>query len=162
MGSGEFVFEEVSLEPQVILLDNHGWEIARVPLYTNYKEAGQAVNTAGLNAYNSPMVEQYHWYSTSVKATGYHKFTVSGDAYHDSSSLSDIPTGMEAGKEPDFYVTYTVKARYANAYKGAAKADDTKPSAYLLKQGGKYAKTSGSTIDKTDAPASLEDVPKDM
>ena len=162
MGSGEFVFEEVSLEPQVILLDNHGWEIARVPLYTNYKEAGQAVNTAGLNAYNSPMVEQYHWYSTSVKATGYHKFTVSGDAYHDSNSLSDIPTGMEAGKEPDFYVTYTVKARYANAYKGAAKADDTKPSAYLLKQGGKYAKTSGSTIDKTDAPASLEDVPEDM
>lgn len=162
MGSGEFVFEEVSLEPQVILLDNHGWEIARVPLYTNYKEAGQAVNTAGLNAYNSPMVEQYHWYSTSVKATGYHKFTVSGDAYHDSNSLSDIPTGMEAGKEPDFYVTYDVKARYANAYKGAAKADDTKPSAYLLKQGGKYAKTSGSTIDKTDAPASLEDVPEDM
>ncbi|MBR4276656.1 MAG: chitobiase/beta-hexosaminidase C-terminal domain-containing protein [Prevotella sp.] len=148
MGTGNFVFEEVSLEPQVILLDNHGWEVVRIPLS----------KTDILSTYNSPMVEQYQWYSTSDKVPGYHKYNVSGDPARTTTSLSDVSGVPE--KAPDYYVTYTVKSRYATAYKGAAKAADTKASAYLLKQGGKYAKTSGSTIDKTDAPA--EDVPEDM
>ena len=144
---GHFVFEEVSLAPQVILIDNHGWEIMRVPL----------AKTDVLKTYDSPMVEQYQWYATSSKEPGYHKYIVSGDPGHVSTSLADVPSG-----NTDFYVTYTVKPHYANAYTGAATAEGTKASAYLLKQGGKYAKTSGSTIDKTDAPASMDDVPKDM
>ena len=150
MGSGNFVFEEVSLDPQVILLDQHGWEVVRVPLS----------KTDVLSNYNSPMVEQYQWYSTSVKVLGYHKYDVSGTPARTTTSLSDVSDIPE--KAPDYYVTYTVKSRYANAYKGAAKAADTRASAYIIKQGGKYAKTSGSTIDKTDAPASMENVPQDM
>ena len=57
MGTGEFAFEEVSLEPQVILLDKHGWEIMRIPLDQTEK----------LKEYNSPMVERYHWYPKATK-----------------------------------------------------------------------------------------------
>ncbi len=150
MGSGNFVLEEVSLEPQVILLDNHGWELMRVPLS----------KTGVLGSYNSPMVEQYKWYSTSVKVFGYHKFDVIGTPYHTSTSLADVPTGAKVGN--DFYVTYTVKPSYTYTYTGAAKAADTKATAFLLKQGGKYAKTSGLTIEKADAPESIDDASDDI
>ena len=150
MGSGNFVLEEVSLEPQVILLDNHGWELMRVPLS----------KTDVLRSYNSPMVEQYKWYSTSVKVFGYHKFDVIDTPYHTSTSLADVPTGAQGGN--DFYVTYTVKPSYTYTYTGAAKAADTKATAFLLKQGGKYAKTSGLIIEKADAPASIDDASDDI
>ena len=150
MGSGNFVFEEVSLEPLVILMDNHGWEVMRVPVS----------KTDVLRTYNSPMVEQYKWYSASVKTTGYHKYSVIGTPYHTSTSLAIVPTGAKEGN--DFYVTYTVKPAYTSTYTGAATAAATKPTAFLLKQGGKYAKTSGSIIEKADDPASIEDAPDDM
>jgi hypothetical protein len=143
MGSGNFVFEEVSLEPLVILMDNHGWEVMRVPVS----------KTDVLRTYNSPMVEQYKWYSASVKTTGYHKYSVIGTPYHISTSLATVPTG--AKKDNDFYVTYTVKPAYTSTYTGAATAAATKPTAFLLKQGGKYAKTSGSIIEGADDPASI-------
>ncbi|MBR4573212.1 MAG: chitobiase/beta-hexosaminidase C-terminal domain-containing protein [Prevotella sp.] len=150
MGSGNFVFEEVSLEPLVILMDNHGWEVMRVPVS----------KTDVLRTYNSPMVEQYKWYSASVKTTGYHKYSVIGTPYHTSTSLATVPTGAKEGN--DFYVTYTVKPAYTSTYTGAATAAATIPTAFLLKQGGKYAKTSGSIIEGADAPASIEDAPDDM
>ena len=150
MGSGNFVLEEVSLEPQAILLDNHGWELMRVPLS----------KTDVLRSYDSPMVEQYKWYSTSVKVFGYHKFDVIGTPYHTSTSLADVPTGAKGGN--DFYVTYTVKPSYTYTYTGAAKAADTKATAFLLKQGDKYAKTSGLIIEKADAPASIDDASDDI
>ncbi|MBO5579227.1 MAG: chitobiase/beta-hexosaminidase C-terminal domain-containing protein [Prevotella sp.] len=181
MGTGEFTMEEVSLAPQVILLDQHGWEVMRVPL--------SEVET--LRKYDSPMVEEYHWYPKADKSTGYHKYRVSnpdipvydsdrkvieGATFtHNSTTLAYTPydyfetiraehgwVTQDDRVKSDFYVTYTVKARYASAYSGAATAEGTKASAYLLKQGGKYAKTSGSTVDKTDAPASMDDVPADM
>ena len=67
MGSGNFTVEEVSLTPQVILLDQHGWEIMRKPL----------TDVTTLRKYDSPMVEQYHWYPTAEKVSGYHKYRVS-------------------------------------------------------------------------------------
>ena len=145
--TGEFVFEAVTLVPQVILLDQHGWEIMRVPLS----------NTTKLKEYNSPMVDEYQWYSTSYKIPGYHKYTVSGTPAHVSKSITDVPSG-----DTDFYVTYTVQSEYANAYTGAATSDATIPSAYLLKQGGSYASTNGSAITATTAPASMEDIPNVM
>lgn len=145
--TGEFVFEAVTLVPQVILLDQHGWEIMRVPLS----------NTAKLKEYNSPMVDEYQWYSTSYKIPGYHKYTVSGTPAHVSTSITDVPSG-----DTDFYVTYTVKSEYADAYTGAATSDATIPSAYLLKQGDSYASTNGSAITATTAPASMEDIPNVM
>ncbi len=145
--TGEFVFEAVTLVPQVILLDQHGWEIMRVPLS----------NTTKLKEYNSPMVDEYQWYSTSYKIPGYHKYTVSGTPAHVSRSITEVPSG-----DTDFYVTYTVKPEYANAYTGAATSDAAVPSAYLLKQGGSYASTNGSAITAAEAPASMEDIPNVM
>jgi len=124
-----FVFEAVTLAPQVILLDQHGWEIMRVPLS----------NTTKLGQYNSPMVYEYQWYATASKVPGYHKYIVSGEPSHTSSSLSVTPSG-----DTDFYVTYTVKSLYANAYQGAATEDAVTATPYLLKQGGSYATYGGS------------------
>ena len=180
MGSGNFTVEEVSLTPQVILLDQHGWEIMRTPL----------TDVTTLRKYDSPMVEQYHWYPTAEKVSGYHKYRVSnqeitvydsdrkatsGRFIHNYNTLAYTPydyfetikdengwVTQDDRVKSDFYVTYTVKSEYANAYTGAATSDATVPSAYLLKQGGSYASTNGSTITATTAPASMEDIPNVM
>lgn len=180
MGS-EFTAEEVSLAPQVILLDQHGWEIMRVPL----------TDDATLRKYDSPMVEQYHWYPTAEKVSGYHKYRVSnqnipvynsdrkvieGQSFtHNSTTLTYTPydyfeiikdengwVTQDDRVKSDFYVTYTVKSEYANAYTGAATADATIPSAYLLKQGNKYAKVDGTTLTNAETPADMEHVPDNM
>ena len=71
MGTGEnagkFTVEAVDLAPQVILIDQHGWEIMRIPLS----------DTETLRKYDSPMVEKYQWYPTALKTGGYHKYRVS-------------------------------------------------------------------------------------
>lgn len=180
MGS-TFSVEEVSLEPQVILLDQHGWEIVRIPLS----------DEATLRKYDSPMVHEYHWYPTATKVGGYHKYTVSdqnipvynsdrkvieGQSFtHNSSTLAYTPydyfeTIREANGwvaqddrvKSDFYVTYTVKTQYADTYTAAATADETVASAYLLKQGGNYAKTSDGASITTEATASVESAPTNM
>ena len=193
MGSGNFTVEEVSLTPQVILLDQHGWEIMRMPMYTDNDFT--VVNTEGLSKYNSPMVSEYQWYPSAAKVTGYHKYNISdpapeiniyensanpannnkvewhivGSESFTSNSLAVTPDGNLTGYsgqdkkyKTDFYVTYTVKSEYDNAYTGAATSDAAVPSAYLLKQGGSYASTNGSAITATTAPASMEDIPNVM
>ena len=187
MGStGEFVFEATTLAPQVILIDQHGWEIMRTAL----------TDTETLRKYDSPMVEEYHWYPTASKAPGYHKYTVSNPKIpvyassinpsngrtvwsvttdsitHTSTSLADSPydhfvekgyEAQDASVKTDFYVTYTVKAEYANAYAGAATAAATIASPYLLKQGGRYARIASNSLDtSSDAVDDLEAVSTDM
>ena len=195
MGSGEFSVEEVSLTPQVILLDQHGWEVLRVPMYTDNDFT--VVNTEALHKYNSPMVYEYHWYPQANKVTGYHKFNISNpapeiDIYensanpnnnnnvewhvvrsesYSSNSLAETPhgnlegyAGQDKKYKTDFYVTYTVKANYANNYQGAATEDAVIPSAYLLKQNGNYATYSGSGTEigtETQKP-SRENIPNNM
>ena len=181
MGSGQFTFEEVSLAPQVILLDQHGWEVMRVPMYAD--AALTVVNTEELSKFNSPMVAEYQWYPKAEKYTGYHKYRVSDPdiviyelneknkwvdngrrTTHNSTSLADVPylhidnPVQDKSVKTDFYVTYTVKPRYISTYTGAATADATQPSAYLLKQGGSYAQISGSNIVQGEAPASMDNV----
>ena len=187
MGTGNFALEEMSLVPQVILLDQHGWEIMRVPMYSD--NACTVINTDALNMYNSPMVETYHWYPKATKSTGYHKYNVkdsdkeiiiyqkndknkwvdSGQRYtHTSSSLSEIPykyitSEQDKSVKTDFYVTYDVKPEYENSYTGAAKKEDTATTPFLLKQGGSYATTAdGTTITTTTVPASLENAPEEL
>jgi len=173
MGStGEFTFEATSLEPQVILLDQHGWEIMRTSLS----------DVATLRKYNSPMVETYHWYPTATKEDGYHKFTPgdpqitvytstvnaqgrtvwydSGDRYtHTSSSLDDTPYShmpeQDTSVKTDFYVTYDVKNEYGHLYSGAATEGAVQATAFLLKQGNYYAKIDGT--DLTTVTTVLED-----
>ena len=173
MGSGAFSVEEMVLEPEVILLDQHGWEIVRVPMS----------QTAKLKQYDSPMVQQYHWYPAASKESGYHKYTVSsqeiviydadGNATvnrytHNSTSLADIPydhitTPTQIDKvKSDFYVTYTVKSDYASAYVGAATAGGVQASSYFLKQGGKYAQNSSNTIALVDKPALTGTIPTNV
>ena len=188
MGStGAFTFEATSLEPQVILLDQHGWEIMHAPLS----------DVATLRKYDSPMVEEYHWYPTAEKAGGYHKFTVSDQAItvyysttnpdngrtvwqdsndrytHNSTSLADDPyshiaehDGWEeqpASVKTDFYVTYTVKPEFEHLYTGAATEGATSASAFLLKQGTQYAKNAANTLTTvTTVPENFEDITTDL
>ena len=176
MGSGEFSVQEVTLEPEVILLDQHGWEIVRVPMSQKAK----------LKQYDSPMVETYHWYPTATKVTGYHKYTVSNQEItvydadgkavtvepltytHNSTSLADIPydhapiNNQIAKVKTDFYVTYTVKSDYAGTYVGAATEGAVKASSFFVKQGGKYAQNSSNTIALVDKPALTGEIPTNV
>ena len=184
MGStGEFIFEPTTLQPQVILIDNHGWEVMRVPMYTDSQM--KVINTAALSKYDSPMVETYHWYPTSKKTDGYHKYTVSdqeitvydsdrkatSDRYtHNSTTLADVPyTHIDSQYQlqdyrvkSDFYVTYTVKPEYASSYAGAAIKENTQASKYLVKQGDSYAKISGNTMATETTQPDINSVPEDM
>ena len=173
MGSGEFSVEDVVLEPQVILLDQHGWEVMRVPMSQKDK----------LKKYDSPMVEQYQWYPSASKVSGYHKYTVSSQSIvvydangdptegrytHNSTSLADIPydhapIDNQVDKvKTDFYVTYTVKSDYAGAYAGAATEGGVKASSYFVKQADKYAQNSSNTIALVDKPSLTGDIPTNV
>ena len=174
MGTGEFIFEEVSLEPQVILLDKHGWEIMRIPLDQTEK----------LKEYNSPMVERYHWYPKATKTTGYHKYTVSAPEItiyekndknkwvpktgsnstyvHTSTSLADSPYDhitpvQDVSVKTDFYVTYTVKSQYANTFTGSSTEGELPNATFLLKQNNKLITTTNGTDVSTTNPESGSD-----
>ena len=180
MGS-DFTVEEVSLAPQVILLDQHGWEIVRVPLS----------DAAALRKYDSPMVQQYHWYPTANKAGGYHKYTVSsqeipvydssrqviqGQTFtHNSYTLAYTPydyfetikdehgwVTQDDRVKSDFYVTYTVLPTFANSYRGAATENATSASSFLLVQDGKYATTNGTTISTTSDTPDMDNLDEKM
>ena len=167
---GEFEFVETTLQPQVILVDNHGWEIMRKPLY----DKDGNVN-AELKLYDSPMVQNYYWHPTSTKADGYHKYNINeGDdvitiyykndagkwvpngetTTHTSTTLFDSPYShitptQDKSVMTDFYVTYDVKPEYANLYKGAATEEDVNVSAFWVKQGTEYAKNEGNALTTT-------------
>ena len=183
MGStGEFTFEAQSIDPEVILLDQHGWEIMRAPLS----------DAATLRKYDSPMVEEYQWYPAAAKVTGYHKYKVSDPnipvyysytdangktkwaATGDSITFTSTTLGanpydyiVERGYQAqdksvktDFYVTYTVRPEYARLYSGAATEGGVTPSAFMVKQGDEYAKINNSNqLDPTtDNPYNLESI----
>ena len=174
--TGEFTFIAQSVEPEVILLDQHGWEIMRAPLS----------DAAALKKYDSPMVETYHWYPTAAKVTGYHKYKVNNPqipvyySYKDASNKekwaltgdSITFTSTTLGENPynhfkeynpeyedqpasvqtDFYVTYTVKPEFTSLYSGAATEDAVTPSAFLLRLRNRedgnlqYAKNVGNAL----------------
>ena len=180
MGTGLFTVEEVSLAPQVILLDQHGWEVMRVPL----------TDVATLRKYDSPMVDTYYWNSTALKTTGYHKYhdldpnikiykqngtkwewkdEEGYETYTFTSSTLAVDPYVDHSEQPasvktDFYVTYTVKSQYANAYHGAATEDAVTATPYLLKQNNTYATYggSGTTIATVATKPSREDLTNNM
>ncbi len=182
---GEFRFIATTLDPQVILIDNHGWEVMRKPMYDEHGNVN-----AKLKLFDSPMVQTYHWYPTSKKIDGYHKYTVadgdeqitiyqqnaagkwvdSGDKItHTSTTLFDIPynhitPAQDKSVMTDFYVTYDVKPEYDRLYTGAATEEDTRASAFLVKQGDKYAKINSSNQPEAVEVnlSQLEDVTTDL
>ena len=184
--TGEFTFEAQSIDPEVILLDQHGWEIMRKPMY----DKDGNVN-AELKLYDSPMVETYHWYPAAAKVTGYHKYKVSNPnipvyySYTDNGKTKWAATGdsipftsttlganpydyiVEKGYEAqdksvktDFYVTYDVSPAYARYYSGAATEATATVTAFWVKQGDDYAyiNESNHQLTTTTDPTTLPDV----
>lgn len=178
-----FQLVPTEIKPMLILLDQHGWEIARLPLPSGPDDPNRAARYADIHKYSSPMVARYHFWKTGSKMPGYHKFKVSNyatvsdvnlteytadelgraDLAHSTPNLPNYETqAFVGGKERDWYVTYDVKPEYANTYAGAATQGETSAAHFLLKQGDKYAQIDGTSINRVDAPASLESVPESM
>ena len=178
-----FQLVPTEIKPMLILLDQHGWEIARLPLPSGPDDPNRAARYADIHKYSSPMVARYHFWKTGSKMPGYHKFKVSNyatvsdvnlteytadelgraDLAHSTPNLPNYETqAFVGGKERDWYVTYDVKPEYANTYAGAATKAETSAAPFLLKQGDKYAQIDGTSINRVDAPASLESVPESM
>ena len=183
---GEFTLEETSLSAVLVLLDRHGWEIARVNLPNGPDDPTRTEKYAALRKYNSPMVERYHYWKTGSKVPGYHKFTVSDYAVdtdgneYTSAVLGELDTETGEGSLPDYelqgkvndmsrdwYVTYDVKPEYELTYTGAATEGQTQATAFMLGQGNgtatKWAQTTdGSTITPADAPADYASLTDNM
>ena len=180
-----FSFVETEIKPMLILLDQHGWEIARLPLPSGPTDPKHKDIYADLHKYSSPMVERYHFWKTGSKIPGYHKYTVSDYATNADGSeytadelgraditnpltppnLPDYGTqALVGGKERDWYVTYDVKDEYAGKYAGAATEEATSAYPYLIKQNGVYAQYSGSgtSISTTDTEPDIKNVPVGM
>ena len=173
MGNGVFDIESASIPPVLVLLDQHGWEIMRKPLPTNTYPYGDELQA--LRAYDSPLVEEYKFYSNATKATGCHKYTLrmqngaerdqikSNGAHYTSSSLGDLPpiaaTGVKdnTGAFNDQYVIYTVKEEYANSYKyhlELHEEDQTftesgEASKFMILQDGRFYKTENSNSNES-------------
>ncbi len=165
-----FQLVETEIKPMLILLDQHGWEIVRLPLPSGPTDETRAAKYAALHKYSSPMVARYHFWKKGDKIPGYHKYKVSdyatvsatddteytadelgrADLVHSTPNLPDYASqAFVDGKERDWYVTYDVMAAYASTYAGAATANETSPAKFLVKQGGHYAKNSSNTIVPT-------------
>lgn len=163
MGDGSFDIESATIPPVLVLLDLHGWEIMRLPLPAeNYPEGDDEL--AALRAYDSPMVNEYKFYSNATKASGCHKYSLRmqngaerdqikvNGVHYTSSSLGDLPpitaSGVKSnGAFNDQYVTYTVKEEYEKSYDytfnkiDATHYSETEtPSKFLMVQHGRFYK----------------------
>lgn len=166
MGDGTMTFQRVDLNGVLILLDNHGWEVARKPMGRLDNLSAKATLDAEIRKYDSPMVEQYTFWTNYDKCSGYHKYkphnegSTSKDASNKGTgtSLADYPEVKSNGMLQDLYVTYTVKPQYANAYEGAAtEAATNVKTSFLIRQGDHLAKTDGTSIQTDDSYTSSID-----
>jgi hypothetical protein len=126
MGQGYFNFVKTSIDPVLILLDQHGWEIMRKPLPSNSEDPKKEEKYAAIRPYNSPMVKEYAFWATAKKRTGLHQYyllsdRVGGEEFT-STDLTELPPYGSAnvldkkGNQNDQYVTYIVKDEYAQTY----------------------------------------------
>ena len=130
MGEGYFSLEEVDINPVMILLDQHGWEIMRKPLPTSPTDPTKAAKYNQIRLYDSPMVEKYYFWTKASKRSGFHQYynlsqqvMVDGEPYT-STTLTELPPYDTAtnlrdakGNQYDEYVTYTVKDEYVQSFK---------------------------------------------
>jgi len=160
MGQGYFDFVKTSIDPVLILLDQHGFEIMRKPIPTSSDDPQKEVKYAAIRPYNSPMVKEYAFWATAKKRTGLHQYyaladRIGGDDFTSTDLTNLPPYGSKNVKDKkgnlnDQYVTYIVKEEYALTYTPSDKS--AKP--FLIEQGTKYASTSnGTTITKINVPA---------
>lgn len=160
MGEGYFDFVKTSIDPALILLDQHGWEIMRKPLPSDPNDPDKEAKYEALGAYDSPMVKEYIFWSSASKRTGLHQYyklnnRIGGD--FTSTTLTNLPpydsqNVLDAkGNLNDQYVTYIVKDEYAQSY--TYDNGQWNASTFLIQQGDKYVSTTdGATITKTTVP----------
>ncbi len=162
MGQGYFDFVKTSIDPVLILLDQHGWEIMRKPLPSSPDDPQKELKYAAIRPYNSPMVKEYAFWATAKKRSGLHQYylmsdRIGGDNFTSTDLTNLPPYGSKnvldkKGNLNDQYVTYIVKDEYAQTYKPADKS--AKP--FLIEQGinHKYATTNegGTTLTASDIP----------
>jgi hypothetical protein len=161
MGEGYFDFVKTSIDPVLILLDQHGWEIMRKPLPSSHDDPEKEAKYAAIRPYNSPMVKEYAFWATAKKRTGLHQYyllsdRVGGEEFT-STDLTKLPPYGSAnvldkkGNQNDQYVTYIVKDEFAQTYQ-PGETPTAKP--FLIEQGinHKYATTDGSTISASLIP----------
>ena len=162
MGEGYFDFVKTDINPVLILLDQHGWEIMRKPIPTDPDDPDKDAKFAAIRPYNSPMVKEYAFWATGKKRTGFHQYyllsdRIGGDTYT-STDLTNLPpydsknVHDKKGNLNDQYVTYIVKDEYAQTYNPSDKS--AKP--FLIEQGTnhKYATTNagGTTLTASAIP----------
>ena len=162
-GSDEPVFDfvPIDLDGVLVLLDNHGWEIMRKPMARKDADNATERNDA-IRVYDSPMVERYYFYYNYSKVPGYHKYKPTTTASKASDNVKKVGTGTSLadyvnyysalsnnGTLRDVYVTYDVKAQYADAY--------TNGQTFVIRQDSKLASTTdGENITPVDVPAELD------
>ena len=150
MGDGTFNFEDINFYGAIVLVDNHGWEIMRKTMLPE-DDASYANRQAEIRAFDSPMVEQYRFWSDMRKTDGYHIYRTNESSVlkGTGTSLADAPFIMGSnGIGTDIYVTYTVKQRYRDIYDPK---NGTCSESFVIRQGSKLAKTTdGSTITYTE------------
>lgn len=161
MGQGYFNFVKTSIDPVLILLDQHGWEIMRKPLPSSPDDPEKEAKYEAIRPYNSPMVKEYAFWATAKKRTGLHQYYLLSDRVggenFTSTDLTNLPPYGSAnvldkkGNLNDQYVTYIVKDEYAQTYQPGG-TPTAKP--FLIEQGTdhKYATIDGSAISASDIP----------
>lgn len=162
MGQGYFDFVETSIDPVLILLDQHGWEIMRKPLPSSPDDPDKNTKYEAIRPYNSPMVKEYAFWATAKKRTGFHQYyllsdRIGGDDFT-STDLTDLPpynsqnVKDKKGNLNDQYVTYIVKDEYAQSYDPSTETGKS----FLIEQGinNKYATTNaeGTTLTASAIP----------
>ena len=127
MGGGYFDFVKTTIDPVLILLDQHGWEVMRKPLPSSPDDREKDAKYDAIRPYDSPMVKEYHFWTKTSKRYNFHQYykleqrvEVDGKPYT-STSLTDLPpfdathVHDTKGNLLDQYVTYTVKDEYLKA-----------------------------------------------
>ncbi len=162
----EFDLIEHSIDGILVLLDKHGWEIMRKPM-AKTGDANKASRDAAIRQFDSPMVKTYHFWSTTTKTTGYHKYTNWKDEEGSGSSLADYPEVIGTnGNISDLYVTYDVKPEYTELYSVTATKDGkgnitaltptvATDKTFLIRQDSKLAYDNSGTLGADDNPANI-------
>ena len=127
MGEGYFDFVPTTIDPVLILLDQHGWEVMRKPLPSSPDDPDKYDKYDAIRPYDSPMVKEYHFWTKTSKRTGFHQYynlsqrvTVDDEPFT-STSLTSLPpfdaTNVHDAKGNllDQYVTYVVKDEYVKS-----------------------------------------------
>lgn len=157
MGEGYFDFVETKIDPVLILLDQHGWEVMRKPLPSSPDDPEKDAKYDAIRPYNSPMVKEYAFWATAKKRTGLHQYyqikdRIGGDDFTSTDLTNLPPYGSKnvldkKGNLNDQYVTYIVKDEYAQSYNPETKAG----AEFLIEQGNsnKFATSDGTTLSTT-------------